>query len=98
MIKKYFFSQEALKIDVQKFVSKCVACLQNKGETINMPGLLQPLAIPFQCWEEVWMHFITGLPKSKGNIVIVVVVDKLTKYVHFCSIFILLMQVHWMQV
>jgi hypothetical protein len=56
---------------------------QNKGETINMPGLLQPLAIPSQCWEEVSMDFITGLPKSEGNIVIMVVVDRLTKYAHF---------------
>ena len=32
------------------------------------------------------MDFITGLPKSKGNIVIMVVVDRLTKYAHFCAL------------
>jgi hypothetical protein len=32
------------------------------------------------------MDFITGLPKSEGNIIIVVVVDRLTNYTHFCSI------------
>jgi hypothetical protein len=46
-----------------------------KGETIKTPSLLQPLAIPSQCWEEVSMDFITGLPKFEGNIVIMVVVD-----------------------
>jgi hypothetical protein len=51
-----------------------------------MPGLLQPLAIPSQCWEEVSMDFITGLPKSEGNTVIMVVVDRLTKYAHFFSL------------
>jgi hypothetical protein len=33
------------------------------------------------------MDFITGLPKSKGNIVIMVVVDGLTKYAHFALSF-----------
>jgi len=32
------------------------------------------------------MDFITGLPKSKGNIFIMVVVDRLTKYAHFCAL------------
>ena len=32
------------------------------------------------------MDFITGLPKSKGKSVIVVVVDILTKYAYFCAL------------
>jgi hypothetical protein len=32
------------------------------------------------------MDFITGLPKSEGNTVIMVVVDRLTKYNHFFSL------------
>jgi hypothetical protein len=55
-------------------------------ETIKTPGLLQPLSIPSQCWEEVSMDFITGLPKSKGKSVIMVIVDRLTKYAHFCAL------------
>jgi hypothetical protein len=66
-------------------VSECVVCQQNKGETIKT-GLLQPLAIPSQHWEEVSMDFITGLPKYEGNTVIMVVVDRLTKYAHFFSL------------
>ena len=81
-IKKHFF-WEGLKIDVQKFVFECVVYQQNKGETIKTPGLLQPLAIPSQCWEEVSMDFITGLPKSKGRTVIMLLVDRLRKYAHF---------------
>ncbi|GKC50052.1 ty3-gypsy retrotransposon protein, partial [Tanacetum coccineum] len=34
-------------------------------------------------WEDVSMDFITGFPSSKGSTVIIVVVDRLTKYVHF---------------
>ena len=32
------------------------------------------------------MDFITGLTKSKGKSVIMVVVDRLTKYAHFCAL------------
>ena len=32
------------------------------------------------------MDFITGLPKSKGKSVIMVVVDRLNKYAHFCAL------------
>ena len=32
------------------------------------------------------MDFIIGLPKSEGRSVIMVVVDRLTKYAHFCSL------------
>ena len=39
-----------------------------------------------QCWEEVSMDFITGLPKSEGKSVIMVVVDRITKYAHFCAL------------
>ena len=59
---------------------------QNKVETIKTPGLLQPLSIPNQCWEEVSMDFMTCLPKWEGNSVIMVVVDRLTKYAHFCAL------------
>jgi hypothetical protein len=32
------------------------------------------------------MNFITGLPKFEGKSVIMVIVDRLTKYAHFCAI------------
>ena len=32
------------------------------------------------------MYFITGLPKSEGKSVIMVIIDRLTKYAHFCAL------------
>ena len=79
-------SQVPIRSDIQKFVVECLVCQQNKVETIKTPGLLQPLSIPIQRWEEVSMDFITGLPKSEGKAVIMVVVDRLTEYAHFCAL------------
>lgn len=84
-VKKEFF-WDGLKSYVQKFMVECLVYQQNKVDTIKTLGLLQPLAIPSQCWEEVSMYFITGLPNSEGKSVIMVVVDILTKYAHFCSL------------
>jgi hypothetical protein len=67
-------------------VAECLVFQQNKVETIKTPCLLQPLAIPSQPWEEVSMDFITRLPKSEGKSVIMVIVDRLTKYAHFCAL------------
>jgi hypothetical protein len=84
-VKKEFF-WDGLKTDVQRFLVECLVCQQNKVEIIKTPGLLQPLSIPSQRWEEVSMDFIIGLPKSEGKSVIMVIVDRLTKYAHFCAL------------
>ena len=80
------FLWDGLKSDIQKFVAECLVCQQKKFETIKTPGLLQPLSIQSQHWEEVSTDFITSLPKLEGKSVIMVVVDRLTKYAHFCAL------------
>lgn len=70
-------------MDVEKLVKQCTICLQNKLDNQPYAGLLQPLPIPTQVWKEVSLDFIEGLPKSKDKNSILVVVDRLTKYVYF---------------
>ena len=63
-----------------------MTCQQNKFEHIPSLGLLQPLQKPKSIFSNVGMDFVEGLPKSGGKDVIMVVVDRLTKYDHFISL------------
>ena len=63
-----------------------------KHETCHLIRLLQPLPILDKPWSTVSMDFIDGLPKSQRMDVIMVVVDRLTKYVHFVASPILILQ------
>lgn len=72
-----------MKRDVQQFVMDCHTCQRQKYMAIAPGGLLQPLNIPEQIWDEVSMDFITCLPKSRGFEAVLVVVDRLSKYNHF---------------
>ena len=72
-----------MKGTVQEFVRNCDICQRQKYMASSPGGLLQPLPIPEQIWEDLSIDFIIGLPKSKGYEAILVVVDRLSKYSHF---------------
>ena len=59
---------------------------QDKTKRTPPSGLLQPLPIPNQIWEDLAMDFITGLSSSRVYTVIFVVIDRLSKYVHFAPL------------
>ena len=81
-IKRLFF-RSGMKHDVETFVKQCQVCQQAKHEHCKYPGLLQPLHVPENSWQDLSMDFIEGLPKSDSFSIILVVVDRLTKYAHF---------------
>lgn len=75
-----------MKHVILTFVAKCKVCQCNKGETIELPGTLQPFNLPAFIWTDVSMDFIIDLPKSGNKSVIMVVVHKISKYAHFCAL------------
>lgn len=72
--------------DIHSFVSHCLICQQAKTATTLPAGLLQPLLIPTQIWEDLAMDFIMGLPSSNGFTMILVVIDRLSKYANFAPL------------
>jgi len=78
------FWWSTLNPDVDKYVKECHSCQTNKASNQKPAGLLKPLAIPLKTWQVVTMDFIMALPLTKaGFTAILVVVDKLSKMVHF---------------
>lgn len=71
---------------VKQFVSKCSVCQYNKYSTHSPYGLLQPLPVPNQVWEDISIDFITHLPCLGHKTVIWVIVDRLTKFSHFIAL------------
>lgn len=72
--------------NVKEYVKNFLVCQKNKSEHVPYPGLLEPLPVPEMAWSHISMDFIEGLPKSNGKDVILVVVDRFTKYAHFLTL------------
>ena len=72
-----------MKKATRAFVVECSTCQKYKPSLSTYPGLFQPLPILDRVWSDVSIDFIEGLPKSEGKDVIMVVVDRLSKYAHF---------------
>ncbi|KAH0602480.1 uncharacterized protein H6S33_008819, partial [Morchella sextelata] len=68
---------------IARYVRNCHTCQRSKPNTHGKLGVLRPLPISEQPWQEVSMDFVTGLPESEGYDAIMVVVDRLTKMRHF---------------
>ena len=73
----------ALRKSVEGFVAACETCARAKVPRSPPSGPLLPLPIPSRPWTHLSMDFITDLPRSSGKSVILVVVDRFSKMVHF---------------
>ena len=73
-----------MKKDIAEFVAKCATCQQFKVEHQRPGGVMQEFGIPTRKREVVNMDFVIKLPLSHRHYdSIWVVVDRLTKSVHF---------------
>ncbi|KAL4013607.1 hypothetical protein IC575_025779 [Cucumis melo] len=73
----------SMKTDVKKYCEECIVCQRNKTMALSPAGLLTPLEVPLQVWNDISMDFIDAFPEAKGFEVVFVVVDRLSKYSHF---------------
>jgi len=69
--------------EVKRYVEGCDSCQRNKNHTEQPVGKLMPNSIPEKPWTHISADFITKLPIAQGYNSILVVVDRLTKIVHF---------------
>jgi hypothetical protein len=68
---------------MERDVSQCTTCNKAKSQ-LNQHGLYMPLPVSSVSWEDIFMDFIFGLPRTKrGRDSIFVVVDFFSKMAHF---------------
>ena len=85
MLRRTFW-WSSLEADTRAYVLACSVCSRNKSSHRPSAGLLQPLPVPHRPWSHIALDFITGLPPSQGNTVIVTVVDRFSKAAHFLAL------------
>ena len=84
--RKYYWP--SLQKDIETYVKGYDICLSSKAVGHKLYGDLQSLSVPIHRWKDLSMNFVTGLPISinwKGDSYdsILVIVDRLTKMVHY---------------
>jgi IS30 family transposase len=73
--------------NIAKYMSLCDTCQRVKAGHQRPAGLQQPLEILKWKWEEIRMDFIVRLPRTQAEYdSIWVIVDRLTKLVHFIPV------------
>uniref|UniRef100_A0A8C8DJ12 Integrase catalytic domain-containing protein n=1 Tax=Oryzias sinensis TaxID=183150 RepID=A0A8C8DJ12_9TELE len=69
--------------DIKEYVAAFSTCARSKTSNHPPSGLLHPLSTPSRPWSHIAVVFVTGLPVSQGNTVILTVIDRFSKFVHF---------------
>ncbi|KAJ5919015.1 Retrotransposon polyprotein [Penicillium verhagenii] len=67
---------------VRNYIQQCDTCQRDKPSRHQPYGGMQNLEVPTKPWEWITMDFITKLPISDGHDMIMVIVDRLTKYAY----------------
>jgi len=81
LIRRHFW-WPSMSADVEEYINSCAECQRSKSSNQPVHGLLQPIDIPSEPWEDVSTDFCCGLrPSAAGFDSILVFIDRLTKMV-----------------
>ena len=69
----------SVRRDMEEFVVACPICARAKGNSQCPQGLLWQLPVPHRPWSHITIDFVTSLPESQGNTVILTIVDRFLK-------------------
>ena len=86
LTQKYY--QPMLRCDIEDYIKGCNICLALKKVRHKLYGDLQSFLVLTHCLKDLFMDFITSLPiltdwKEDSYDLILVIVDRLTKIVHY---------------
>lgn len=65
-----------MRADIHKYVASCSCCSQAKVPHTFHAGKRTPLPLPQWPWTHIPLDFITDLPESLSNIVLLVIPDQ----------------------
>lgn len=68
------------------YVPSCSVYAQGKSSNQVSAGLLRAFAVPSRPWSNISLDFDIGLPPSQGNTVILTIVNRFSKAVHFFAL------------
>jgi hypothetical protein len=71
---------------ISDYIKRCSECQRNKTEHLHSVGLLQLLTVPSGVWRNIALDFVEGFPHVGGKYVILMVVDRFSKYAHFVTL------------
>jgi len=87
LARTYYFP--GMRKSVEEVIGNCDTCIRNKLSRHAPYGLIKSLDTPARAWKSIALDFITELPLSIDPTtgieydVILVITDRLTKYVYF---------------
>ena len=79
------FYWPSMRKDTTDYVHTCDPCQKIKHDRGSRKGYLHPLEIPGNPFDTITLDLITGIPESRQQNAVLVVVDKLTKYALFIA-------------
>lgn len=68
-----------MQSEIVRFISSCPTCIMPKTRMLPVSKLVPP-PLPIHLWTHVFVDLITDLPESQGYTVILVIIDRFSKF------------------